>query len=83
MRFLRNRLARRFPRLGLLSDLALVGAAASRVARRGDTAGAARTASTTEMMLAAGAAMRLFQRFRRRRSTKRAAGQIVSVEDGS
>ncbi|MEL6983173.1 MAG: hypothetical protein AAFO29_12180 [Actinomycetota bacterium] len=79
MRFLRNRLARRFPRLGLLSDLALVGAAAGRLVRRGDSAGAARTASNAEMVLAAGAAVRLLNRLRRRRSAKRAGGQTVTI----
>lgn len=81
MRFLRNRLARRFPRLGLLSDLALVGAAAGRLVRRGDTSGAARTASNAEMVLAAGAAMRLLRRARRRRAARRTTNQVVSVVD--
>lgn len=73
MRFLSNRLARRFPRLGLLSDLALVGAAASRLARRGETTGTARAASGAETALAAGAAFRLLQRWRRRRASRKVA----------
>jgi len=72
MRFLRNRLARRFPRLGLLSDLALVGAAVSQLTRRDGSSGTAKAGSGIELALAAGAALRLVNRFRRRRSAKRA-----------
>ena len=70
MGFLRNRLDRRFPRLGLLSDLALVGTAASRLLRRGDTTGPARAASSAELVLAGGAAVRLLRRWRRRRRSR-------------
>ncbi len=71
MRFLRNRLARRFPRLGLLSDLALVGAAVSQLTRRGQSSGTAKAGSGIELALAGGAALRLINRFRRRRAQRR------------
>lgn len=71
MGIIRNRLTRRFKTLGLLSDLALVGAAANQlVQRRNGTA--VRSASMTEMALAGGAAMRLVQRLRRRRRQRKA-----------
>lgn len=76
MGFLRNRLNRRFPRLGLLSDVALVGAAANRLARRDKSSGAAGAASNAELVLAVGAAMRLLRRVRRRR---RAGKQATSI----
>lgn len=77
MRFLRNRLARRFPRLGLLSDLALVGAAVSQLTRRGDNTGPARATSGVELALAAGAALRLVNRWRRRRAGRRPVDAVT------
>jgi len=71
MRFLRNRMARRFPKLGLISDLALVGAALSQLTRRGESSGPARASSGIELALAGGAALRLLNRFRRRRARRR------------
>lgn len=74
MGIVRNSLTRRFPTLGLASDLALVGAAFSRIfQRKGGGSGA--KASTTEMALAAGAALRLLQRMRRRRKGKKLAAR--------
>ena len=66
----RNRLTRRFSKLGLLSDLALVGAAASRLLQK-QSSGTGQKASVTELALAGGAALRLLQRFRRRRKTSK------------
>lgn len=76
MGFIRNRLARRFPFLGLASDVALVGAAAGRLLQRRNGT-AATPASPIEMALAGGAAFRLFRRYRRRRKAKR----ILVIED--
>ena len=72
MGILRNRSTRRYSRLGLISDLALVGAAASRLVRRGDGPGADRASSGMELALAGGAAVRLLRRWRRRRARRRA-----------
>lgn len=80
MAILRNRLVRRFGVLSLLSDLALVGAAASRLAQRRN--GTAQRASATELALAGGALYRLAQRFRRRRKAKKLAGTDLVVEGG-
>lgn len=72
MGIIRNSVTRRFKTLGLLSDLALVGAAANQmIQRRNGTA--TREASMTEMALAGGAAMRLFQRLRRRSRRRKAS----------
>lgn len=76
MGIIRNRITRRFGFLGLLSDLALVGTAASRLAQR--RAGGAAKVSTTEMALAGGAAMRLLQRLRRRRKHRKT---VTVIED--
>ena len=73
MGFFRTRLLRRFPRLGLAADLALVGSAASRLFRRGGQTGASRAMSAPEMALAGGAAFRLLGRLRRRRKARRLA----------
>ena len=54
----------RFSTLGLISDLALVGATAGRLVRRGR--GNPQQASVTELLLATGAAFRLVQRLRLR-----------------
>ncbi|MEM9564974.1 MAG: hypothetical protein AAGA93_20290 [Actinomycetota bacterium] len=79
MGFLRNRLGRRFPVAGLLSDLALVGAAANRLARRGrNGTGSPAAASPVELALAGGAAMRLVQRWRRRRQRRRLARALAA-----
>lgn len=72
MGIIRNRLTRRFPTFGLVSDLALVGAAASRLFQRKGAGASAGRASTAEMALAGGAALRLMRRMRRRRKTKKA-----------
>ncbi|MEM7272540.1 MAG: hypothetical protein AAF547_05620 [Actinomycetota bacterium] len=80
MGMIRNRLTRRFPAVGLISDLALVGAAANRLLqRRNGTAGACATGSPMELALAGGAAFRLLQRLRRRRQRRRA--QIVVIDE--
>ncbi len=76
MGIIRNRLTRRFPTVGLVSDLALVGAAASRLFQRQGGAGAAAKASPAELALAGGAAFRLLRRLRRRRKIKKAADRI-------
>lgn len=72
MGIIRSRLARRFTTLGLISDLALVGAAAGRIFQRKGAPGA-KSASMTEMALAGGAALRLLQRMRRRRKSRKLA----------
>lgn len=72
MGIIRNRLTRRFATLGLVSDLALVGATLSRALQRRNGTGA-KSASMTEMALAGGAALRLLGRLRRRRKVRRAA----------
>jgi hypothetical protein len=78
MGFLRNRVARRIPVIGVLSDLALVGAAANRLVqkRRGGT-GVASASGTggpagPELLLAGAAAFRLLRRVRRSRKRRRA-----------
>lgn len=72
MGFFRNKVTRRSSVLGLLSDLALIGAAANRaIQRRGDSGSA--KASVTELTLAGGAAFRLLQRMRRRRKARKLA----------
>jgi hypothetical protein len=75
----RNRLNRRFPRLGLASDLAMVGATASRVVRSRNGSGSARPASGVELALAGGAAVRLLGRWRRRRRNRRLAQAIEAA----
>jgi hypothetical protein len=79
MGIIRNRLTRRFPTFGLLSDLALVGAAASRLFQRQSGTGPTAKASTTELALAGGAAFRLLRRFRRRRKAQKAARAATSI----
>lgn len=72
MGLIRNRISRRFPTLGLLSDLALVGATVNRFMQRKNVPGA-KAGSTAELALAGGAAFRLLQRLRRRRKAKKLA----------
>ena len=72
MGIIRRRLARRFSSLGLMSDLALVGAAANQMMQRRNGSSTSK-ASMTEMALAGGAALRLLQRFRRRVKRRKAA----------
>ncbi len=84
MKFLKRLLLGRFRTLGLLSDVAMVAAAASRVARRpgGTTASSAAGAGPGELVLVAGAAFRLLRRIRRVRKNRRAAGVIdVTADD--
>ena len=79
MRFLRSFLSGRFRGVGLLSDLAMVAAAASRVARRpagGSSAGGS-ARSSGEWFLVAGAAFRLLRRIRQVRRKRR----ITSAAD--
>lgn len=71
MGLFRSRVSRRFPLAGLLSDLALVGATASRLARRRTATGPTGTLSGVEVALAGGAAFRLLQRLVRRRRARR------------
>lgn len=73
MGLVRNRLHRRFPKLALVSDLALVGAAANRMVQRRRGSATASAASGAELALAGGAAIRLLQRLRRRRKARRLA----------
>ncbi len=72
MGLIRNRISRRFPKLGLLSDLALVGAAVNRATQRKNSPGS-NAGSSAELVLAAGAAFRLVKRLRRRRKAKKLA----------
>ena len=72
MGLIRNGLTRRFPKIGLLSDLALVGAAVNRAMQRKGGTGA-KAGSTAELALAGGAAFRLLRRWRRRRKAKKLA----------
>lgn len=75
MRFLRSFLSGRFRGVGLVSDLAMVAAAASRVARRpagGSSAGDS-SRSAGEWFLVAGAAFRLLRRIRSVRRKRRLA----------
>ena len=72
MGVIRNLLSRRFPKVSLLSDLALVGAAAGRVLQRRQSA-LPLAGSPVELALAGGAALRLVQRWRRRRKSKKLA----------
>jgi hypothetical protein len=76
MGLVRNRLTRRFKGLGLISDVALVGTAAGRAARRGGGS----KMSAGEMAMAGGAALRLVRRLRRRRKAKKAA-RIIEVHE--
>lgn len=76
MGIIRRRLTKRFSSLGLLSDLALVGTAANRLAQRRNGTSTANP-SMTEMVLAGGAALRLVQRLRRRRKRRTAATQVI------
>lgn len=71
MGIFRNRVHRRFPVLGLLSDLALVGAAANRMVQRRRGYATANAASGAELALAGGAALRLLGRLRRRRKARK------------
>lgn len=71
MGIIRNPLTRRFSTLGLLSDLALVGVAVGRLAKRQNGSAGAK-ASPTELVLAGGAALRLLGRLRRRRKARKA-----------
>ncbi len=71
MGFVRNRLSRRFSSLGLVSDLALVGAAMGRAFQRKNGVATSK-ASGTELVLAGGAAFRLLQRLRRNRKARKA-----------
>ncbi len=71
MKFITNRFYNRFPKIGLLADLALVGSAATKIAQRrgfsgANSLGVSQSLSTTEMMLAGGAALRILSRVFRR-----------------
>lgn len=72
MGLFRNRSSRRSSKLGLFSDLFLVGTAAGRMAQqRRAGAGTARASSGAEMALAGGAAFRLARRLLRRRKARK------------
>lgn len=74
MRFSRKRSSGRFKAIGFISDLAMVGAAAMRVARRPSGGAAARSGGRSgpgEWFLVAGAALRLLRRIRRVRKDRR------------
>ncbi len=81
MGFLRNAALGRIPVVGLLSDLAIVAGAATRVARRSSAKGAARPQGPADWFLVAGAAFRLFQRMRRVRRSRRARAALVEAVD--
>jgi hypothetical protein len=70
MGLLRNR-TRRFSRLGLISDLFLVGTAAGRMVQRRNGSGTGSAASGPELALAGGAAYRLARRWLRRRKRRK------------
>ena len=77
MSFLRRVFSSRFRSLGLLSDIAMVGAAASRVVRRpagARPAGRSGANRPGELILVAGAAFRLLKRIRRVRRKRRLGG---------
>ncbi|MDH3679029.1 MAG: hypothetical protein OEV40_03670 [Acidimicrobiia bacterium] len=80
MRLLRRLLFSRSGTFGLLSDIAMVAAAASRVARR-SSAGSGRRASANpgEWLLVAGAAVRLLRRIRRVRRNRRLVAAVDDV----
>ena len=74
MRLLSRLVGRRSSKLGLMSDVGMVGAAAYRVARRPPEGGAARTKPTVvQWLLVAGAAVRILGRVRQVRRNRRAA----------
>ncbi|MGF1596383.1 MAG: hypothetical protein ACFCVK_05545 [Acidimicrobiales bacterium] len=72
MRFLRSAVFGRFKTIGLLSDLAMVGAAAFRVAKR--PGGGRRRSNPAQWLVVGGAALRLLRRIRRVRRRRRASG---------
>ncbi|MEL7158225.1 MAG: hypothetical protein AAFN30_16720 [Actinomycetota bacterium] len=69
---MRNLFARRFRRLGLLSDLVMVGAAGAKLVRgRGAGRDRASSVGPGELVLAAGAGFRLLRRLRRSRAARK------------
>jgi len=71
MKFITNRFYKRFPKIGLLADLALIGSAATKIAQRRwfagtNSLGVSQSLSTSEMVLAGGAALRILSRIFRR-----------------
>lgn len=75
MKLLSRLVGRRSPTLGLVSDVAMVGAAAYRVARRPDGNGGPpkKKPGPLQWLVVAGAALRLLGRIRRVRRNRRAA----------
>ncbi len=74
MRLLSRLVGRRSPKLGLMSDVAMVGAAAYRVARRPAEGDAVRKKPTVlQWALVAGAALRILGRLRQVRRNRRSA----------
>ena len=72
MKILSRLVRRRSSKLGLMSDAAMVGAAAYRVARRPPEGAAARKKPTVvQWMLVAGAALRILGRLRQVRRNRR------------
>lgn len=75
MKLLSRLVRRRSPKLGLMSDVAMVGAAAYRVARRPAEGDAVQKKKPTvvQWVLVAGAAVRILGRLRQVRRNRRAA----------
>jgi len=76
MKLLSRLVGLRSSKVGLLSDVAMVGAAAYRVARRpveGETATSRKKPTVMQWVLVAGAALRILGRLRQVRRNRRAA----------
>jgi len=73
MGILRSRAAKKFSKFGLLSDLALLASAVTRLFQHKNGVSSQKMAgSTTELALLGGAAFRLLRRVTRRRKNKKA-----------